>query len=309
MKKRAIIALLVSLVVMSVVLPALATAPSETAQAPEQVSAEAESEPEQEPEPDAFIYLDGMPQQLEYALKNGTTYVTVDSFVSMMDPQAAVEEEYGVASISSAKVGQTVDAEGNAVSVVQETFSMAVSIRVPYVVANGCYFYVKDNLIMLHGRVAAPIRVLAQVFNLNVGFDGRVLLTRAQGGRTYIEPGSSYYDGDTLYWLSHIINAESGNQSLDGKIAVGNVVMNRVKDPMFPDTLYGVLYQPNQFGPISNGSIWDEPNAESVVAAKLVLDGTQILPTALFFNTVGIPCFASMTRPYITTIGAHAFYS
>ena len=309
MKKRAIIILLVSLTVMSVILPALAAAaPSENRDTPEPASA-AEPEPEQEAEPEAFVFLDGKPQFVEYELRNGTTYVTVDSFVSMMDPQAMVEEEYGVVAVSSARVGQVVDAEGNTASVVQESLSMAVSIRVAYIIANGRYFYVKDNLIMLNGRVAVPVRILAKVFNLDVGYDGKVLLTSNQARGAYVEPGDSYYDGDTLYWLSHIINAESGNQSLAGKIAVGNVVMNRVKDPEFPDTVYGVLYQENQFSPVYSGSIWDEPNDESVVAAKLVMDGTQILPTALFFNTVGASTFASRNRPYIATIGAHAFYS
>ena len=312
MKKRAIIFLLVSLTVMSVILPALAAAtPSENVETPEPVSAEVEQEPEpeQEAEPEAFIFLNGQPQFLEYELRNGITYVTVNSFVSMMDPQAVVEEEDGAAAVSSVRVTQIVDAEGNTASVVQETLSMAASVRMAYMVANGRYFYVKDNLIMLNGRVAVPVRVLAKVFNLDVGYNGSVLLTSNQNRGAYIESGDSYYNGDTLYWLSHIIYAESGNQSLDGKIAVGNVVMNRVNDPQFPNNIYDVLYQENQFSPVYSGSIWDTPNDESVVAAKLVMDGAQIMPTALFFNTVGASTFASRTRPYIATIGAHAFYS
>ena len=305
MKKRAIIFLLVSLTVMGVILPALASEPVENEKTSEPVSVGAE----QEAEPQAFIFLDGMPQFLEYELRNGTTYVTVNSFVSMMDPKAVVKEEYGVVSVSSARVAQIVDAEGNTADVVQETLNMEVSIRVAYIVANGRYFYVKDNLIMLNGRVAAPVRVLAKVFNLDVGYNGAVLLTSSQDRGAYIEPGDSYYNEDTLYWLSHIIHAESGNQSLTGKIAVGNVVMNRVNDPQFPDNICDVLYQEGQFNPISSGSIWDTPNDESVVAAKLVMDGTQILPTALFFNVAGAPSFASRSRPYVTTIGAHAFYA
>ena len=311
MKKRAIISLLVSLIVMSVILPALATESPENVETPEPVSAEAEPEPEteQEPEPEAFIYLDGTPQFLEYELINGTTYVTVDSFVAMMDPQAVVEEADGAAAVSSVRMGQIVDDEGNTADVVQETLSMAVSVQVPYIVANGRYFYVRDSLIMLNGHVAAPIRVLTKVFNLDVDYNGTVLLTSGQDRSAYIQPGDSYYNGDTLYWLSHIIFAESGNQSLEGKIAVGNVVMNRVNDSQFPNNIYDVLYQENQFYPVSSGSIWDTPNDESVVAAKLVMDGTQIVPTALFFNTVYVSSFASRNRPYITTIGAHAFYS
>ena len=124
-----------------------------------------------------------------------------------------------------------------------------------------------------------------------------------------ILPGDSYYNADTLYWLSRIIHAESGNQILEGKIAVGNVVMNRVKDPKFPNNIYDVLYQKNQFAPASSGSLKRTPNEESVIAAKLVLDGAEIVPTALFFNRAGLSCYASRNRTYVTTIGEHAFYA
>ena len=108
----------------------------------------------------------------------------------------------------------------------------------------------------------------------------------------------------SLYWLSRIIYAESGNQILEGKIAVGNVVMNRVNSPKFPDNIYDVLYQKNQFSPASSGSLKRTPNAESVIAAKLVLEGVEIVPGALFFNRAGMACYASRNRAYLTTIGA-----
>ena len=308
MKKRAIIFLLVSLVVVSIILPALAASPSENNEEIPEPEVEQEVEPEQEADPPAFIYLNGVPQYVEYELRKGTTYVTVSSFVSMIDPQAAVEEEKGIVAVSSARVEQIVDAEGNTANVEQETLSMTVSTKTPYIVANGRYLYAKDSIVMVNGHVAVPIRMLAQVFNLDVGYNGTVLLTRKQTRSAYIQPGDSYYDDDTLYWLSHIINAESGNQPLDGMIAVGNVVMNRVNDPLFPDNIYDVLYQKNQFSPAGSGSIKNTPNDESVVAAKLVMDGAQVMPSALFFARAGMSCFASRTRTYVATIGDHAFY-
>ena len=95
---------------------------------------------------------------------------------------------------------------------------------------------------------------------------------------------------------------------LAGKIAVGNVVMNRVNHPRFPNNIYDVLFQKNQFTPAASGSIYRDPNAESVIAAMLVLDGAQVAPDALFFNAAGARSYASRTRTYVTTIGDHAFY-
>lgn len=304
MKKRAVSSLLASLAVVSLILPAVATTSIEEEETFVPVDAEAE--------PESAICLDGIPQSVEYEIRDGTTYVTVGSFVSMLDPQAMVEEENGIVTVSSARVEQVVDAEGNTANVVQETLSMTISIRVPYIVANGRYLYAKDSLIMLNNGVAAPVRMLAKVFNLGVAYDNElqsIQLTRSQTSGAYIQPGDSYYDEDTLYWLSRIISAESGNQILEGKIAVGNVVLNRVNSPLFPDTIYDVLYQKNQFSPAGNGTLKKTPNSDSVLAAKLVMDGTQIVPNALFFSRAGMSCYASKNRPYITTIGAHAFYA
>ena len=307
MKKRAVSSLLATLAVVSFILPALATDPVEEAEIPAEVDAEVDAETE----PKGFIFLDGIPQSVEYELYNGTTYVTVSSFVTMADPQAVVEEEDGVVNVSSARVEQVVDAEGNTANVVQETLSMTVSTSAPYIVANGRYLYAKDCITTVGGHVAAPIRKLATVFNLDINYDAEtdtVLLTHGEASNAYLQSGDSYYDPDALFWLSRIIYAESGNQILDGKIAVGNVVMNRVNSPLFPNNIYDVLNQPNQFSPASYLSTWT-PNSESVLAAKLVMEGVQVVPTALFFNQAGLICYASIYRPYVTTIGGHSFYA
>lgn len=347
MKKRAIRSLLAAILVMSFILPALAietggneelaaetgavipaetdsAIPAETgavipaepgAAVPTEpfamVLAEADEAVSAEPEPEGFIYLDGVPQTVEYELWDGTTYVTVSSFIAMVEPQAAVEEADGVVTASSARVRRVLDAEGNPANVVQESFSMTVSAHVPYIVVNGRYLYAKDSIITVNGHVAAPIRKLAMMFNLDVDYDGAahaVLLTHVQGRSIYIRPGDSYYDADALFWMSRIIHAESGDQTLEGKIAVGNVVMNRVRSPEFPNTLYDVLNQQNQFVPTGVISQMS-PNSESVVAAKLVMEGAVVMPTALFFNMKGLPSYAASYRPYITTIGDHDFFN
>ena len=180
-----------------------------------------------------------------------------------------------------------------------------------YLVANGRYLYAEDGLIQLNGCVAAPIRVLAKVFNVSVDFDAEnevVLLAHQPDAQPYLDAGWETYNNDILYWLARIINAESGNQSLEGKIAVGNVVMNRLHNPRFPDSIYEVLFQKNQFTPAATGSIYREPNEESVAAAKMVMDGAQVMPNALFFNAAGLRSYASRTRTYVATIGDHAFY-
>ena len=87
--------------------------------------------------------------------------------------------------------------------------------------------------------------------------------------------------GDNLYLLAKIIHLEERTQNpknIDRKVAVGRVVLNRVKHPDFPDTIEEVIFQENQFSPTFDGS-WDEyePTELDFEAALLALKEVQIV--------------------------------
>lgn len=95
-------------------------------------------------------------------------------------------------------------------------------------------------------------------------------------GTVETETEKPYSDND-LYILSHIISAESGNCSEDMMIAVGSVVLNRVEDERFPDTIEEVVFQPGQYSPTWNGAYYNDPTDEAVEVAEMLLtDGSQI---------------------------------
>lgn len=263
---------------------------------------------------DSPFYLDGIQlTDLVYKEFSGVDYVTVESFLIAMNPETMVEESRGSVTASAVTLSGVVDLDdsGELANVEEETLSLKATKGDYYVVANDRYLYVKNKVKTIEGKVAAPIKVLAKVFNLNVKYDDANLiqLTTKSGADAYLEDGDSYYDEETLYWLSHIIHAESGTQSMKGKIAVGNVVMNRVKSPLFPDNIEDVLFQKNQFSPAMSGSIYRDPGKNSVIAAKMVMDGAVVLKKALFFNREGMDTYASRNRTYVTTIGDHSFYN
>ena len=91
---------------------------------------------------------------------------------------------------------------------------------------------------------------------------------------------------------------------MEGKSAVGNVIMNRVNSAQLPKTVSEVIYSPNQFPGATNAT----PNAESILAARLVMEGANVVPGAYYFNGVGKPCWASRNKTLIRVIGGHAFY-
>ena len=118
---------------------------------------------------------------------------------------------------------------------------------------------------------------------------------------------SGSYDGD-VYLLARIISAEARGEPYEGQVAVGAVVLNRVRHPSFPDTLSGVIYQTDAFTAVSDGQ-FDQPIAESAYrAAQDALNGSDPSGGALYyFNPATATSAWIWSRPLIVTIGNHRF--
>ncbi|MBO4346690.1 MAG: cell wall hydrolase [Lachnospiraceae bacterium] len=114
---------------------------------------------------------------------------------------------------------------------------------------------------------------------------------------------SASVDETTL--LGAIIQAEAGNQCYDGKLAVGAVVLNRVKSAKYPNSIAEVIYAPGQFGPASNGSLdvilTNGVNEECMQAAREALEGATTVGDAKNFHRAG-------SGESGIVIGAHVFY-
>lgn len=119
---------------------------------------------------------------------------------------------------------------------------------------------------------------------------------------------------EDLYWLSRIIHAEAQGETYEGKVAVGNVILNRVKSSLFPNTIKGVVFDKQQgytqFSPVLDGSIYNTPNSDSINAAKDVLNGKRPVGNALYFLNPdkSTNFWITKNRKYYKTIGDHDFY-
>lgn len=112
------------------------------------------------------------------------------------------------------------------------------------------------------------------------------------------------YSDDDLYVLSHIINAEAGddNCSHEHRIAVGSVVLNRVASDIYPDTIRDVVFQSGQYSPTWNGSFDKDPSEDSVEVAELLLtEGSQLPENCLF--QAEFPQGAGVYETYVTIYG------
>lgn len=125
----------------------------------------------------------------------------------------------------------------------------------------------------------------------------------AGGGRTGV--ASRAGDRDLL---ARVISAEAKGEPYEGQVAVGAVILNRVRDPRFPNTLAGVVYQTHAFESVSNGSIYQPPTASSVRAARDALNGWDPSGGAVFFWNPSKPVSKWIwSRPIIKQIANHVF--
>lgn len=122
------------------------------------------------------------------------------------------------------------------------------------------------------------------------------------------------YDSNDLLWLSKIIYAEAGTEPLEGKLAVGSVVMNRVMSENYPNTVYDVIFDTKfgtQFTPAATGTVHKSPDEESILAAKMCLGGYSVSEEILFFlnESLSTSTWMQDNCTFVMSIGNHDFYS
>ena len=108
--------------------------------------------------------------------------------------------------------------------------------------------------------------------------------------------------------LARLISAEARGEPYTGQVAVGAVVLNRVKHPSFPNSISGVIYQKGAFSCLDDGQFY-KPVADSAYrAAREALSGSDPTGGAIYyFNPVTATSTWIWSRPLLVTIGKHRF--
>lgn len=223
-----------------------------------------------------------------------TTYVSLRAVGQRLRPDAAITWEDGQA------VVRTGDLE------------LTARPGAGYIAVNGRALQVPYGVWAVAGRVLVPVRVLAQAMGAQVDWNSATGQVTVTGGGA-VEGGDTAYEAEDLYWLSRIVSAESRGEPLEGQIAVANVVLNRVKSSQFPNTVYDVIFDRQwgvQFTPVSNGTIYEAPTDQSVRAAQMALEGTNVAGDSLYFLAPALSTnhWVMENRELVTVIGSHWFY-
>lgn len=227
----------------------------------------------------------------------GTIYVPVERFIHLM---------------GDFSVHYRADTEE--VTVTGQNLELHVQVGQPYITVNQRVLYTGAEVLSLRGWIFAPLSALAKAMNATLTVkEGWYQASLRSGDVTAVRSASQVYNSTDLYWLSRIISAEARGESLRGQIAVGNVILNRVRSREFPNTVKGVIFDTTygtQFSPVANGTIYQEPVDSAILAAKICLEGYTISSRMLyFFNpAIATSSWIARNRRYIVTIGNHAFY-
>ena len=176
------------------------------------------------------VQIDGNPIAVSAYVERGVTYVPLRALLNTMGAwDVWWDEATGRAAAASGDTCLWADPVANTVTIDGKTVRGRVTVE--------------------NGATYVPLRLVGEALGCQVEWDPYL------GGAAVTSPGAAY-DAGELYWLSRIICAESGAESMSGQIAVGNVILNRVRSSSFPNTVEGVIFDRKdavQFEPVSNG--------------------------------------------------------
>ena len=240
------------------------------------------------------ISIEGVGYNGAVKLVDGITYVKVREFAEKLGAKVTWNGTTGQANVSRSGLNLTVGCSDG------------------YFKANGYYLWFNGASFVEGGRIYVPLRAIGSAFGYDTYWNGKKYsaeLTLSNNANT-----KPTYSQDDLYWLSRIISAEAEGEPFEGKLAVGTVVLNRVRSSEFPNTIYGVIFDRKngiQFTPVANGTIYGNPDNESITAAKTCLEGNTLRGDILFFMNASLAesYWISSSRRYVTTIGNHDFYA
>ncbi len=246
---------------------------------------------------DELVLIDGQPAPIEIGRIQceGITYVSLAGMAKALDN-----------SVTAAWDGSI-----GTVTVTTENLTMTARLGDQYVIANGRYLFLPEGVGQNNGTVTVPLCLVTKAFDAQLSWDaaaGKILVQRGSGALMHAD---AFYNQDDLFWLSRVMYAEAGNQGLKGQMAVGNVVMNRVENSIFPNSIHGVLAQKNQFSTYKGGALANRTPTEScIIAAKLVLDGGVVeeVENALWFDAKCANSWAARHKTHLATLGGHKFY-
>lgn len=156
------------------------------------------------------------------------------------------------------------------------------------------------------GTMNLETKTALQEYQKNEGLEMTGTLDEAT--QTAVGVSASNQSNTDLYLLAKLIHSEARGEPYEGQVAVGAVVLNRVKSAEFPNTLEEVIYQPWAFTALHDGQFDLEPNATAYQAAEDALNGWDPSYGCLYYyNPTTATSQWIFSRTTVVVIGNHVF--
>lgn len=290
---------------------------------------------------DMKITLDGKTVKLSAPakVKDNRLYLPVAQLAPMFGAKVDWDADVEEATIDTPSGDRIV--LGNGVPVVYFNDGRYVLESVPFLVNGRIYVPLRDAAELLHAKVdwdeeariaaleTVPLAVVTEEEGLpeiskQAGTTAAKLLKRNEidakaevevGAKLRVvmpsilsRPAEPFTEKDRLL-LAKITQVEAGDESYESQLAVANVILNRVKSPLFPDTIKDVIYSGKQFPPAHNGLLDKSvPKANALRAAKDALNGKNNVEDAVYFYNPKVTKgeFWSSLK-VVATVGSHRF--
>ena len=169
--------------------------------------------------------------------------------------------------------------------------------------------YYNGNIDGIYGsKTLSAVKSFQKKNGLTVDGIAGTKTLNAMGITSSTNSGGTTSNSSNVNLLAHLIYGEARGESYVGQVAVGAVIMNRVKSSLFPNTISGVIYQRGAFDAVSDGQINMTPNSTAIKAAQDAINGWDPSYGAIYyFNPNTATNKWIWSRPVTVTIGKHRF--
>jgi len=193
----------------------------------------------------------------------------------------------------------------------QNRILLNIGSNIAYV--NGAEIQLEEAVFVLNNRTYVPVRFIAETLGMRVDWHQAIRSVAISPPQAPVSMEKFISSDEELRWLAQIIEAEASGESLEGKIAVGAVILNRVKSNQFPNSIKEVIFDRSdgyyQFTPVQNKYIYSvKPSQETYLAVERVLQGEDPTNGALYFyNPKANNSKWMLSRKVVKVIGNHIF--
>lgn len=202
--------------------------------------------------------------------------------------------------------------ETQKITITQGETTIQLTLNSTVAVINDEEHMLDAPLPVIDNRTMVPIAFIGEHMNVAVNYNENTYTVELTKEDLVVPTASILnrgYTDDDLYILAKIVTVEAMDLSFDGKVAIANVVINRKKHGEFPNTIHDVIYDKKygkQFPPAHKTSFQTRvPSKDSIIAAKMALEGINNISNCLYFNNRP---FKSKAKDFYQKIDGEYFY-